>query len=135
MTEDRHYRMPLVLKDEDDLNPSNLSAGASFQEIADIRFSRRTALKGLLATSAGDPKDAAQGAKYGGAVSDSGWFANPDNIAFDPKGRLWVATDGFPDFGVHDGVWATDTEGAGGSVRLLRQRPALFCLRNDSARC
>ena len=35
---------------------------------------------------AGDPKDAAQGAKYGGEVSDSGWFANPDNIAFDPKG-------------------------------------------------
>jgi hypothetical protein len=65
---------------------------------------------------AGDPKDAAQGAKYGGAVSDSGWFANPDNIAFDPKGRLWIATDGFPDFGVHDGVWATDTEGAGRAV-------------------
>jgi hypothetical protein len=86
MTEDRHYRMPLVLKDEDDLNPSNLSAGASFQEIADIRFSRRTALKGLLATSAGDPKDAAQGAKYGGAVSDSGWFANPDNSPSIPRG-------------------------------------------------
>lgn len=65
---------------------------------------------------AGDPKDEAQGAKYGGAVSDSGWFANPDNIAFDPKGRLWIATDGFPDFGVHDGVWATDTEGAGRAV-------------------
>jgi len=65
---------------------------------------------------AGDPKDAAQGAKYGGTVSDSGWFANPDNIAFDPKGRLWIATDGFPDFGVHDGVWATDTEGAGRAI-------------------
>jgi secreted PhoX family phosphatase len=65
---------------------------------------------------AGDPKDAAQGAKYGGEVSDSGWFANPDNIAFDPKGRLWIATDGFPDFGVHDGVWAADTEGAGRAV-------------------
>ena len=65
---------------------------------------------------AGDPKDAAQGAKSGGDVSDSGWFANPDNIAFDPKGRLWIATDGFPDFGVHDGVWATDTEGAGRAV-------------------
>src|SRR5689334_3630116 len=52
MTEDRHYRMPRVLKDEDDLNPSNPSASASFQEIAEIRFSRRAALKGLLATSA-----------------------------------------------------------------------------------
>ncbi|HJR22296.1 MAG TPA: PhoX family phosphatase, partial [Dongiaceae bacterium] len=52
MTEDRHYRMPRVLKDEDDLNPSNASSGATFQDIASIRFSRRAALKGLLATSA-----------------------------------------------------------------------------------
>jgi secreted PhoX family phosphatase len=65
---------------------------------------------------AGDPNDAAQGAKYGGAVSDSGWFANPDNIVFDPKGRMWIATDGFPDFGVHDGVWAVDTDGAGRGI-------------------
>ena len=52
MTEDRHYRMPRVLKDEDDLNPSNASLGATFQDIASVRFSRRAALKGLLATSA-----------------------------------------------------------------------------------
>src|SRR5690242_11587567 len=52
MTEDRHYRMPRVLKDEDDLNATNTTQGASFQDIADIRFSRRAALKGLLATSA-----------------------------------------------------------------------------------
>ncbi len=65
---------------------------------------------------AGDPRDAAQQAKYGGEVSESGWFANPDNIAFDHKGRMWIATDGFPDHGVHDGVWATDTEGAGRAV-------------------
>jgi secreted PhoX family phosphatase len=65
---------------------------------------------------AGNPKDAAQGAKYGGEVTESGWFANPDNIAFDPKGRMWIATDGFPDFGVHDGVWATDTDGAGRAI-------------------
>lgn len=65
---------------------------------------------------AGDPSDAAQGAKYGGEVSASGWFANPDNIAFDPKGRLWISTDGFPDHGVHDGVWAADTEGAARAV-------------------
>jgi uncharacterized protein len=64
----------------------------------------------------GNPKDAAQNAKYGGEVSDSGWLCNPDNIAFDPKGRLWIATDGFPDFGVHDGVWAADTEGPGRAV-------------------
>jgi hypothetical protein len=65
---------------------------------------------------AGNPRDAAQQAKYGGEVSESGWFANPDNIAFDHKGRMWIATDGFPDHGVHDGVWATDTAGAGRAV-------------------
>ena len=52
MTDDRHYRMPRVLKDEDDLNPSNPSPTPSFQDIATLRFSRRAALKGLLATSA-----------------------------------------------------------------------------------
>ena len=65
---------------------------------------------------AGDPKDAAQGAKYGGEVSESGWFACPDNVAFDPKGRIWISTDGFPDFGIHDGVWAADTDGSGRAI-------------------
>ena len=65
---------------------------------------------------AGNPKDAAQGAKYGGEVSESGWFACPDNVAFDPKGRIWIATDGFPDFGVHDGVWAADLDGDGRAI-------------------
>ena len=65
---------------------------------------------------AGNPAEAQQQAQYGGAVSDSGWFANPDNVAFDPKGRLWIATDGFPDHGVHDGLWGTDTQGAGRAV-------------------
>jgi hypothetical protein len=65
---------------------------------------------------AGDPKDAAQGAKYGGEVSESGWLACPDNVAFDPQGRIWISTDGFTDFGVHDGVWAADTDGAGRAI-------------------
>src|SRR5262245_33240435 len=52
MTDDRHYRIPRVLKDEDDSNPSNRSTTLSFQEVAELRFSRRAALKGLLATSA-----------------------------------------------------------------------------------
>jgi hypothetical protein len=65
---------------------------------------------------AGNPKDAAQGAKYGGDVSDSGWFANPDNFAFDPQGRIWIATDGLPDHGVHDGVWAADVDGTGRAI-------------------
>ncbi|HWA49526.1 MAG TPA: alkaline phosphatase PhoX, partial [Dongiaceae bacterium] len=52
MTSDRHYRLPTVLKDEDDSRPSNSSSGATFAELANIRFSRRAALTGLLATTA-----------------------------------------------------------------------------------
>src|SRR6202008_942522 len=52
MTNERHYRLPTVLKDEDDSRPSNQTPGATFTELADIRFSRRAALTGLLATSA-----------------------------------------------------------------------------------
>jgi secreted PhoX family phosphatase len=49
-------------------------------------------------------------------VSDAGWFANPDNVAFDAAGRLWISTDGFPDHGVHDGLWVTETEGDGRAI-------------------
>ena len=62
---------------------------------------------------AGDP------AKPGGArshpqVSANGWFAAPDNCAFDPQGRLWIATDQGADWaktGTADGLWACDTQG------------------------
>jgi uncharacterized protein len=65
---------------------------------------------------AGNPQDAGQGAKYGEGVTEAGWFANPDNLVFDREGRLWIATDGFPDHGVHDGIWITETEGPGRAV-------------------
>jgi secreted PhoX family phosphatase len=37
----------------------------------------------------------------------------PDNGAFDPSGRLWVATDGMSrkSTGRNDGLWAVETEG------------------------
>ncbi len=63
---------------------------------------------------AGDPAE--NGGHYGGDVGNSGWFANPDNIAFDSDGNIWIATDGFTDFGVHDGIWAAATEGEGRAV-------------------
>jgi hypothetical protein len=68
---------------------------------------------------AGDPKAADQGAQYGGEVSANGWFANPDNIAFDPQGRLWIATDGAPDFDIADGLYATEVDGPGRAVPKL----------------
>jgi uncharacterized protein len=73
---------------------------------------------------AGDPAAAEHGAKYGAQVSANGWFACPDNIAFDPQGRLWIATDGAPDFGIADGLYGTEVEGPGRAVpKLLYAAP------------
>lgn len=60
---------------------------------------------------AGDPdRDAV---RYGGRVSPKGWFANPDNLAFDADGRLWIATDGMAEaYGLADGLYATEVSGA-----------------------
>lgn len=60
---------------------------------------------------AGDPRDPKSGAQYHADVSKNGWLANPDNLSFDPKGRLWIATDGASDFDTADGVWATEVRG------------------------
>ncbi len=65
---------------------------------------------------AGDPSKPEQGAKFGPGVSANGWLVTPDNIAFDPQGRLWIATDGANDFDIADGLYATETDGAGRAV-------------------
>lgn len=68
----------------------------------------------------GNPKDAKVGATFHPDTSDNGWFVCPDNISFDPAGRLWVATDGANDFDLPDGVYGVDTEGAArGLPKLL----------------
>ena len=38
---------------------------------------------------------------------------------FDETGAAVVATDGFPDHGIHDGIWITETEGEGGAVTSI----------------
>jgi secreted PhoX family phosphatase len=61
---------------------------------------------------AGDPKK--DGALYNPATAEGQWLSCPDNVAFDSKGRLWIATDGAPTAAKFaDGVWATDTSGKG----------------------
>ncbi len=72
-----------------------------------------TSSRWQLLLLAGDPADKATKAKYHPGVSQSGWLSNPDNFTVDPKGRLWISTDGANDFGYADGLWATDVVGQG----------------------
>lgn len=72
----------------------------------------------------GNPAEAAHGAKYHKDQAASGiWFAMPDNVRFDPKGRIYVQTDQGTtqkQNKIPDGVYAADTEGPGrGLFKLL----------------
>lgn len=64
----------------------------------------------------GDPDDPAVDAQWNEATSENGWFSCPDNLAVDPAGRLWAATDQGQYWaqtsGTADGIWAIDTQGA-----------------------
>ena len=58
---------------------------------------------------AGNRADPNHGAAYPGATDAGDWFTCPDNCAFDPAGRLWIATDqgaAWKDNGIADGLWA-----------------------------
>jgi len=61
---------------------------------------------------AGNPAVPEDGARYHGPVSSNGWLACPDNIAFDPRGRIWIATDG-QDYiaGFANSLYAAETSG------------------------
>ena len=54
-----------------------------------------------------------EGAKYHPQTSADGWLTCPDNVAFDSKGRLWVATDSGEIAGIADGLYACDVAGPG----------------------
>ena len=59
---------------------------------------------------AGNPDDDAP--RYAARPSTKGWLGCPDNLTFDPQGRLWIATDGMPEFyGTADGLYAATTRG------------------------
>jgi uncharacterized protein len=63
---------------------------------------------------AGDPKKEGSGAKY--HPKTQAWISSPDNCAFDPKGRLWIATDQGSSQrknAIPDGIYACDVAGDG----------------------
>ncbi len=62
---------------------------------------------------AGDPRERLHGAMFHPETSEDGWFVTPDNMAFDNKGRIWLATDGGDRYGFADGCWAADCTGEG----------------------
>jgi len=74
---------------------------------------------------AGDPSKPEQGARYPNAPSANGWVAAPDNVAFDPKGRIWISTDGQDDVGgFNDSLYCAATSGpARGATRCFFTSP------------
>ncbi|MCZ6834546.1 MAG: PhoX family phosphatase [Planctomycetota bacterium] len=71
---------------------------------------------------AGDPDQPEHEAIYHPDVSRNGWLVNPDNAAFDNKGRLWIASDQGEmqaKNGIADGMWACDTQGDGRALTKM----------------
>jgi uncharacterized protein len=74
---------------------------------------------------AGDPANPSHGARYASQVTTNGWVAAPDNVAFDPKGRIWISTDGQDDAaGFNDSLYAAQLSGPGrGATRCFFNGP------------
>jgi secreted PhoX family phosphatase len=76
---------------------------------------------------AGNPHDPKSGARYGAGDGEGSWFVGPDNVAFDPRGRMYIATDQgalAETLGTADGIWVCDVEGpAAYRPRCLFQCP------------
>ena len=115
------------------INPANPRADNKWGQILEIVPPRVNGRPDHTATEctweffllAGDPGEARHSARYAGPVSRNGWLACPDNIAFDSKGRIWIATDGAPsNAGVADGLYGADTMGFGRALtRCFYQAP------------
>ncbi|MGR3621793.1 PhoX family protein [Pseudophaeobacter sp.] len=99
----------------DAANPRSKNTFGHIIEIkeADADHAATTGTWSIL-VKCGDPAIAEIGAHWNPETSDSGWFASPDNCAFDAEGRLWVATDQgrkWDKTGKSDGLYALETEG------------------------
>lgn len=71
-----------------------------------------TTFKWSFLALCGDPRKPEQGAKWHPETSADGWISCPDNLAFDPAGRLWVSSDQGSNWyaltGRADGLYAVD---------------------------
>ena len=71
-----------------------------------------------------------EGTKYGDGLTNRGWVSCPDNLCFDPQGRLWVCTDGMERSGeTCDGIFLCPVEGDDRAVprRFLRVPTGAEC--------
>lgn len=99
----------------DKANPrANNKFGHIIEMIPDDGDHAATNFKWEILVTCGDHTIASNGASFSKATTKDGWFGMPDNVAFDPDGRMWIATDGNKKSrtGRNDGVWALETEGA-----------------------
>ncbi len=81
----------------------------------------------------GNPAEPRHGARAHPAVSPNGWVTSPDNCAFDPKGRLWIATDqgsAQRGSGKSDGLYGCDVGGPGRALTRL-----FFACPRDAEMC
>jgi hypothetical protein len=98
----------------DAANPRASNAyGHILELLPDFGNHAATTFRWSILVKCGNHLDASVGASFNAATTADGWFGMPDNVAVDPKGRLWVATDGqnTNSTGRADGLWAIETLG------------------------
>ena len=98
----------------DAANPrANNRFGHIVEMTPDDRDHAATKFRWEILVRAGNPADPKSGATFNPATTKDGWFGMPDNLAFDSRNRLWVATDGMSkrSAGRNDGLFAMETQG------------------------
>ncbi len=110
-------------RDKDTVNPRANNRWGHIIEIAEDEGDHTsTKFTWEIFILCGDGKVPAHGAFFAGYdPAKVSALACPDNIAFDSKGNLWIATDGQPGvLDINDGIYAVPTEGSErGFVRQL----------------
>jgi len=115
-----------------DLNPANPRPGNEHGHILRMIPPRRGGVVDhgaerfdwRLFLLCGNPATRDDHALFHPATSADGWFVEPDNIGFDPSGRLWVCSDG-PGPRDMDGLWVMPTNGPDAGLPRLFYTPPI----------